>query len=572
VTAHLTRLTRPAHHLVLPLGLVVAVLGACVDSPPAGRVDASADARTDTGANGGADAQPETSAAPDAMPDALPNAPTDAGPDTELDTVPDTAPDTAVDTGPPAPPVLLLTVNEIPATMNGSIPYTQVTAQDPDGTQEHPFTLRVNRADFTLDASLDPREGPAPWDALALTCDADLTLPSGVLWPAGAPLSGADMEATEDPAHVRVHFGPAPAGPAGLQVRCEATVEGPGGTSTSAVPFELGELLPSLDPFPQQDPWLIVLGRDMFHLRVEPAEGGTYDVVSEHVPQGDGVPDLDEALSALGLMSATHPELAALSRQRILDGVRAELERIFGLDAATPPGEGVRLALWFEGDPGAPDPATWGDSEPPAFSMIALGGDATPADQADHVVGKATIDANNQHREDDTGYGLGIFTTSLARQILANPLGVMALGEFLPAAGGTPVGDAPGDEAFLAPGWTVEDADTPAQADRGQLYLLALDLLSRALGSLTAHEMGHSLGLVPNGPPPQGLFGGVAGLSFTDHDLSGWHIDTPGLNVMQTGAVTDWTKALSERPRFNALNLAYLRRRLVVGTDAVTAQ
>ena len=350
------------------------------------------------------------------------------------------------------------------------------------------------------------------------------------------------------------------------------------------MPLELGELPTSLDPFASPDPWLIVLHRDIFHLHVEPGSGGTYVVVSDHVPQGDGVPDFDEALLALGLMSPSDAEVAARSRRRFLDGIRAELERIYGLSPNTPPNtppdtppnmppaEGVRLTLWFEGDEGAPDPATWGEADPPAFSMIALGGDATPADQEDNVVGKAAIDPNNQHREDNTGYGRGVFTSSLVRQILANPLGVMVLSEFLPAAGGVPVGDAPGDEAFLTPGWTVDDADTASQEDRGQLYLLALDLLSRALGSLTAHEMGHSLGLVPLGPPPQGLFGGMAGLGFTDHDLAGWHIDTPGLNVMQTGAVTDWTKALSERPRFNALNLAYLRRRLVVGADPFVAQ
>ena len=34
---------------------------------------------------------------------------------------------------------------------------------------------------------------------------------------------------------------------------------------------------------------------------------------------------------------------------------------------------------------------------------------------------------------------------------------------------------------------------------------------------------------------------------------------------MQTGRVTNWMEALNQSPRFNALNLAYLRRRLVVG-------
>jgi hypothetical protein len=96
-------------------------------------------------------------------------------------------------------------------------------------------------------------------------------------------------------------------------------------------------------------------------------------------------------------------------------------------------------------------------------------------------------------------------------------------------------------------------------------FQLVMHLLSLGLGSTLCHEMGHSLGLVPSGPAPMGLFAEMPGLSFTVHDDPGAHIDTPGLNVMQTGGVTDWTEALTEEPRFNELNLAYLRRRLVVG-------
>ena len=86
-----------------------------------------------------------------------------------------------------------------------------------------------------------------------------------------------------------------------------------------------------------------------------------------------------------------------------------------------------------------------------------------------------------------------------------------------------------------------------------------------AIGATLAHEIGHSLGLVPPGPHPGGLFAGVEGLSFTDNVIDDAHIDTPGLNVMQTGKVTNWMEALSQSPSFNALNMAYLRRRLVVG-------
>ena len=35
------------------------------------------------------------------------------------------------------------------------------------------------------------------------------------------------------------------------------------------------------------------------------------------------------------------------------------------------------------------------------------------------------------------------------------------------------------------------------------------------------------------------------------------------LETFQTGAVTNWGEALSRKPHFNPLNLAYLQRRLI---------
>jgi hypothetical protein len=46
------------------------------------------------------------------------------------------------------------------------------------------------------------------------------------------------------------------------------------------------------------------------------------------------------------------------------------------------------------------------------------------------------------------------------------------------------------------------------------------------------------------------------------------HIDTAGLNVMQTGGNLNITEALAgELPRFEPLSWAYLRRMLVVGPN-----
>ncbi|MDP6945415.1 MAG: hypothetical protein QF464_14800, partial [Myxococcota bacterium] len=187
-----------------------------------------------------------------------------------------------------------------------------------------------------------------------------------------------------------------------------------------------------------------------------------------------------------------------------------------------------------------------------------------PHHQKNGIVGMAELDPNNQNHEDNTVYGRGVYPTGIVRQALANPLGVLLLASILPHMG-TPIGDDPGDAVFVQPGFvpdTCVDTDT---ADRYTVLSLAIEFGGLAIASTLAHEIGHSLGLVPAGPPPGGLFAGVEGLAFTDNTIDDDHIDTPGLNVMQTGKVTNWMEALSQSPRFNALNMAYLRRRLVVG-------
>ena len=130
---------------------------------------------------------------------------------------------------------------------------------------------------------------------------------------------------------------------------------------------------------------------------------------------------------------------------------------------------------------------------------------------------------------------------------------------------GVPMGELPTDAQAMDPGYDPSPTDPPELVERHQLYRLVVELLGQALAATLAHEIGHSIGLVPPGAPPEGLFAGLPGLNLTDYDIEGWHIDTPGLNVMQTGAVTNWIEAVGQPMRFNPLNIAYLRRRLVVG-------
>ena len=494
----------------------------------------------------------------DAEPDATAPGDTSDGVDSldvnTVDTLSDDADATAGDADavivpPPPPPSLTLTVNRIPAPMSGAVPWRDTLGVD------HPFALRVHDAYATLDVLADLRAGgPVDWSTLSVSCTAD-----GAPWPLGPFTADADGRAAT------LAFGPEAPLPAGARLSCLAGASGPGGAAApSAITFDAAPLPPELDPFPAVDRWLVVLSRDLFAIAVEPDATGAPRLVSHFSPDGNGAADFGEAFVHLGLVHPDHPDAAAIVEAHLVRRIREHAYAIFGLDAdGGPTPDGVRLRLYFEGDPGAPTPADFAAGD---LSLIALGGDGAPSDQAQGTFGRALVDWNNQERENNAVYGLGVFPTALVRAVLAQPLGVYLLADLLPSEGGVPIGGHPSDALFIG----LDPDDVPALPDdtarhRAQLYALGVDLGALALASILTHEIGHSLGLVPYGPPPQGLFAGVDGPSFLASFAPDAHIDTAGLNIMQTGGSVDWTAALGEDPRFNALNWAYLRRQLVVG-------
>lgn len=470
-----------------------------------------------------------------------------------------------LDRGPsPPPPRARVTVNAVPDSMNGAIPYAQ------NGGPPQSFHLRVPTGGFTVEVYRDDGVAPGP-DRVRLFASAPVRAGAEVLDPGtdiapalGCGLVPDPMAGSSDRALVARCLVPEAAFEVASSVTLTALLEGPDGTAgePDAVTVEVAELVPWLDPFETPDVWLVTLSRDLCDHELIARPDGTYDILTTFSPSGDGTPDLDEALAVLGLLS-DDVAFSQAARALFLARVRAYSNQIFGLDDdGHPTAWGVPLHLYFEGDAGAPDPSTW--SEQAGFSMIAMGGDPKPADIASGIVGRAWIDWNNQGVEDNTILDFGVFVTNIVRQAMRNPLGALILHEISPLDG-TPLGEYPGDEQFLNPNFDPSTGGDPRLEQRHAIFTTIMDFATLAVAATLCHEMGHSLGLVPDGPPPEGLFGGMDGLSFTDSDAGSAHIDTPGLNVMQTGKVTSYLEALGGVPRFNELNLAYLRRRLVVG-------
>ena len=122
---------------------------------------------------------------------------------------------------------------------------------------------------------------------------------------------------------------------------------------------------------------------------------------------------------------------------------------------------------------------------------------------------------------------------------------------------GTPLGEAPGDFELL-------ETPAPHTTVRGALLDLFLDLFTLGVAATCAHEMGHSLGLVPDGLPPEGLFSAVPDVPFTTKLATDGHLDVPGLNVMQTGKDLSLTELGGGLPAFEPPSRAYLLRRVIV--------
>jgi len=475
----------------------------------------------------------------------------DAQVDAATDAPPD-PPDAAADVPALPPPACLLTVNAIPAAMNGSMPYRQGNGAPQD------FRLRVPRSGFSID--LYTSTG-AVWQGNAeIRADAPLgatqagfdfmpmltctQTPDAVGWPEEKTLSHHCLVPAPG-------FAAAPSLVLTAHFVGSGALAGPACTLTVAV----AEMPAKLDPFAKMDTWLVTLSRDQFAHTLQMTDAGAYQLKTKYLPAGNGKADLDEALEALGLLS-TNAAFSQQAKAQFLVRLRAEAYRLFQLDAAgMPTPDGPNLRLVFEGDAGA---------LPQAHSVIALGGDADAEGLAGHLVGYAHVDANNQKTDDNTAYGWGVFLTAVVRMVLENPAGAALLQEISPLDG-QPLGTVAGDELLLDPDYAPPD-DAPQQhALRAAIASLVWKQLPVAVASALCHEIGHSLGLVPDGPPPVGLFGGVGDLPFTQSNPGSHHIDTAGLNVMQTGKVTNPAEMLTDIPRFNQLNMAYLRRRLVVG-------
>ncbi len=320
------------------------------------------------------------------------------------------------------------------------------------------------------------------------------------------------------------------------------------GNPTETAFVTVGELSPEADPFDSEDHWVVTWDRDL----------GALEVDGETVTTGppNGVADWEEAVAALGLLGGDAQWRAAVLGM-VRSGVAARLRAFFHADAPEP--DRVRINFHEADDPDTPPPEAWDDL---GWSRIAMGGDDPDYRPGQRTFfGRANLDWNNTSADDNTGPGRGIYTTSFVRFVLGTQVTRVLISEYLPGSG-QPFGSLATDAPFVEPGFEVEQLPQ-AERFRANRFRFVLDLLVLATASVLAHEIGHSLGLVKPGFPPRGLLADVAG-PWVEAPVAGGHIDTAGFNLMQSGSSFDLGDLGGEPPSFNAVNLAYLRRLLVV--------
>ncbi len=455
---------------------------------------------------------PTSPAAEDATPDVA-GLPADADP-------------SPIDTSAPAPEItkVWLGVEGLPAAMVGT------TAKGA------PLRWAVPTQGYTLDVHAEADGPPQQAPTLESTPAAKVT--PGAWQPEGK--SGWRWSALVETAS-------ADAGP----VQWTATL----GSQSASLGLTVVERKPANDPFEQPDPWLLTFSRDIGSVAVLTLPEGVTVVVT-NTPNGKV--DFAETLAALGLQggdAAFNQAVVALVRERIVAWLR-DFFHHDGAGGATAE-EAVRVQLLVEGDPAL------ASIDAGKLSKMAIGGSAPDKPGKRQLFGLATIDFRNAQANDDSSDGLGVFTFSMVRAAFAQAIVQTLLQPALPLLGGAAFGALPGDSALVAPGFDPATLPEGPLRQRGQLFALEVRLLSLAIAAVTAHEMGHSLGLIAPGPPPKGLLGGVDG-PWVVKKQDEHHLDTAGPNLMQTGDSFNAAELLSQTPAFSALELGYLRRRLLV--------
>jgi hypothetical protein len=302
--------------------------------------------------------------------------------------------------------------------------------------------------------------------------------------------------------------------------------------------------------------WFLDFSRDLESYTTTAEAGGfSVDVVNG----ANGTSDFEDLLRVIGLTSAT----PIANVQGGMDSNEVAIDRFktnLLADLATYyTGANVTFTLTQPaGSFGSSTSVTYSSL---GYSAISIGGASTSAG----VLGLAIFDPSNTTQNNNTvtdfdSQRLGVFLHTIVDSGMGPPSSSnfrTTFDDFATDLGGTPIGDDAQDGNRLL--GTVGDArETAIDA--------ALAELARFVATVTAHECGHSVGLVVNGAMPNGLYGND---SVNFPGSANGHIRNASLfpagstNIMSPSL--SYTTATSSSTDFNTLNRAYLQEQVFYG-------
>jgi hypothetical protein len=337
------------------------------------------------------------------------------------------------------------------------------------------------------------------------------------------------------------------------------------GSAASTFPATVGAFTDQLRPFETSvnahQVWFLDFSRDVESFTTSSISGG----VSVDIVNGANArSDFEDLLHVLGLLTQ-NPIPNVSGSQSSNDIVLSRFKQHL-LDDLASLYDGANVTFTLTKPPGNFGASSSVPYNSFGYSQISIAGSAS----SPGVLGVAIFDPSNTTQNDNTrtDFGastirLGIFLHTIVDAGMGPPASSafrLTFSPFAASLGGVEIGT------------TVDGQDgnrllgnLPADPRSTQIDTALADL-ARFTAVVTAHECGHSVGLVQNGAMPDGLYGGDT-VNFPGS--SDGHIRTaalfpPGaINVMSPAL--SYSLAINPATAFNSLNKAYLREQVFYG-------
>ncbi len=270
-------------------------------------------------------------------------------------------------------------------------------------------------------------------------------------------------------------------------------------------------------------------------------------------------PEIDflEDLRGFGLSSSADLAIEGLMRDRLVAEILARVHPYYGRQPDGSASTDAANVVFVDAPPGG------------THSRLCVGGESYLGAS---FLGAATMDVNNLDESQDECGGsaiFGVFPQALDDLWGSEAEFQATFDPLMTSRGGTPVGENPLDASVTASGFDPASA-TAEELARWEAIENAVDGFAQTIASVVAHESGHLLGLVAHGPAPAGLYGGTTG-GKTDHNVtpSGAH---PTESFLMNAGFTFSFEEMTGRngsplPVFRTLNWAYLRDRIALNTQ-----